>query len=208
MAYLDLGRAVRSVDSLLRQRQGIHEFTGDEACIFRISLEAAGRAVTLSDGTDVREGDLVLHLHLWNEHLPVMPSQGPSTAWANLMKRRMRQSLQAIARHLEAEPQFDAVRALHGAPPFGSRLGALQMVRTAQRFGFDVIDPDMPLEWRDRIHVVFDSMLLWGLAYAFNPAGLKAKGLLRYRYRLWISRRKLLLCYGQAGVPPERAERH
>ena len=208
MAYLDLGRAVRSVDSLLRQRQGIHEFTGDEACIFRISVETAGRAVTLSDGTDVREGDLVLQLHLWNEHLPVMPSQGPSTAWANLMKRRMRQSLQAIARYLEGEPQLDAVRALHGAPPFGSRLGALQMVRTAQRFGFDVLDPDMPLEWRDRIHAVFDSMLLWGLTYAFNPAGLKAKSLLRYRYRLWISRRKLLLCYGQTGVPPERAERH
>ena len=210
MTYLDLGRAVRSVDSLLRQQQGIQEFTADETCLFRISLAPAPRAMILSDGTAVREGDAVLQLHLWNEHLPAMPSAGPSTAWANLMKRRMRSSLAAVAAHLEGERPLDGVNALHGAPPFASRLGALQMVRTARRFGFDVIDPDAPPEWRDRIHAVLDSMLLWGLAYAFNPGRLKAKGqgLLRHRYQLWISRRKLALCYGTTGPRPARAERH
>jgi hypothetical protein len=124
------------------------------------------------------------------------------------MKRRMRESLAMLAAHLERERQFDGVRALHGAPPFASRLGALQMVRTAQRFGFDVIDPEAPREWRDRLHVVFDSMLLWGLAYAFNPAGLKSKGLLRHRYQLWISRRKLQLFYGPADLRPRRTDCH
>ena len=210
MAYLDLGRAVRGVDSLLRQRQGIQEFTADETCLLRISLATACRAMILSDGTAVREGDTVLQLHLWNEHLPVMPTAGPSAAWAALMKRRMRHSLAAVAAYIESERQLDAIGALHGEPPFASRVGALQMVRTAQRFGFDVIDPDAPREWRDRIHAVLDSMLLWGLAYAFNPGRLKAKGqgLLRYRYQLWMSRRKLALCYGAAGAGPARAERH
>ncbi len=208
MTYLDLTRAVRSVDSLLRHRQGIQEFTDDEGCLFRIAVEPAVRSTLLSDGTVVREGDPVLHLHLWNEHVPTMPDVGPSAAWANLMKRRMRESLAMLAAHLERERQFDGVRALHGAPPFASRLGALQMVRTAQRFGFDVIDPEAPREWRDRLHVVFDSMLLWGLAYAFNPAGLKSKGLLRHRYQLWISRRKLQLFYGPADLRPRRTDCH
>ncbi|HWI28599.1 MAG TPA: hypothetical protein VN668_16615 [Stellaceae bacterium] len=209
MAYLDLSRAVRGVDSLLRQRQGIEEFTEDEKCIFRISRVPASRDVVLSDGTQIREGDPVLQLHLWNEHLPVMPSAGPSPAWAIRLKRCMRSSLTAVAAYVEREHGLDAIRALHGAPPFGSRLGALQMVRTAYRFGFDVIDPDAPPEWRERIHLVFDSMLLWGLAYAFNPAGLKTKGLLRYRHQLWISRRKLLLRYGSGhDAVSIRAERH
>lgn len=199
MAYLDLGRAVRGVDFLLRQRQGIQEFTDDENCIFRISLDTAGRDLVLSDGTLVREGDPVMELHFWNEHLPPMP-EGPSAAWASLMKRRMRQSLAAVADYLESERSLDTVLALTGAPPFASRVGALQMVRTAHRFGFDVVDPDEPREWRGRIHAVLDSMLLWGLAYAYNPGRLKAsKMLLRHRYQLWISRRKLMRCYGLPG---------
>lgn len=208
MAYLDFSRAVRGVDFLLRQRQGIHEFTDDEECLFRISLDEASRTVTLSDGTIVREGDPVLQLHLWNEHLPLMPSAGPSAAWATLMKRRVHRSFAAVARYIEQERQLDAVRAVHGAPPFGSRLGVAQMVRTGQRFGCDVIDPGEPLEWRGRIHAVFDSMLLWGLTYAFNPAGLRTKNLLRYRHQLWISRRTLLLRYGSVGGVPGSADRH
>jgi hypothetical protein len=150
----------------------------------------------------------VLHLHFWNEHMPTMPAIGPSAAWANLMKRRLRGSLASLAAYLERERQLDCVGAVHGAPPFASRLGALQMARTAQRFGFDVIDPEVPLEWRDRVHEVFDSMLLWGLTYAFNPAGLKSKGLLRHRHQLWISRRKLQLFYGATGARPRRIDCH
>lgn len=208
MAYLDLSRAFRGVDFLLRQRQGIQEFTDDEECLFRISLDTASRTVTLSDGTVVRDGDPILNLHFWNEHVPPMPSVGPSAAWATLMKRRLHRSLAMVAHHVERERQLDSVQAIHGAPPFASRLGAVQMVRTGQRFGCDVIDPGEPLEWRERIHAVFDSMLLWGLAYTFNPAGLKTKSLLRHRHQLWISRRTLLLRYGSAGRPPDPADRH
>jgi hypothetical protein len=198
VAYLDLSWAVRGVDSLLRLSHGIEEFTADEECLFRLSRDVAGRSVLLSDGTQIAEGEPVLHLHFWNEHLPLMPREGPSPVWAARLKRRMRVSLTAVARHLEDERGLDAIKALHGAPPFGSRLGAIQMVRIAHRFGFDVIAADASREWRERVHVVFDSMLLWGLGYAFNPAGLKTKGLLRHRHQLWISRRRLLQCYGSA----------
>lgn len=200
MAYLDLSRAVRGVDFLLRLRHGIEEFTDDSACIFRISVETAGSDLALSDGTLLREGDQVIHLHFWNEQLPAM-TEGPNAAWAILLKRQMRHSLALLAAYLERESALDAVRALRGWPPFASRIGALQMVRTAERFGFDVIDPQAPLEWRGRIHAVLDSMFLWGLAYAYNPGRLKVyRGLLRHRYQLWISRQKLLRCYGVASI--------
>jgi hypothetical protein len=196
VAYLDLGWAVRSVDSLLRLRLGIEEFTEDEECIFRVARVVATRPLVLSDGTQIAEGDQLLHLHFWNEHLPLMPREGPSPVWAARFKRRMRRSLIEVAAYVERERSLDAVKALHGDAPFGSRLGAIQMARTAHRFGFDVIAEDAGREWRERIHLVFDSMLLWGLAYTFNRAGLKTKGLLRHRHQLWISRRKLLQHYG------------
>jgi hypothetical protein len=200
VASLDLGRAVRGVDSLLRYRYGIQEFTDDEECIFRISLLPATRSVILSDGTVVAAGDPVLQLHFWNEHLPPMGDAGPDTAWAAMMKRRMRRSLASIAGHLQHECHNEGVRALHGSPPFASRIGAAQMVRTARRFGFDVIEPQGQPELAERIHAMFDSMLLWGLARTFNPAALRSKGLLRHRYQLWISRSKLVRCY--ALMPP------
>jgi len=198
VAYLDLGWAVRGVDMLLRQGMGIQEFTDDRECIFRISLDSAAQSVRLSDGTAVRAGDAVLSLHFWNEHLPPMGSAGPSAAWANLFRRRMRRSLEVVAAHLASEAVYEPVTALTGAPPFGSRIGAVQMVRTAERFGFEVIEPSAEHELRERIHAMFDSLLLWGLAQAYNPAALNGKRLLRHRYRLWISRASLLRHYGRS----------
>jgi hypothetical protein len=197
--------ALRSVDRLLRQRLAIEEFTGDAECIFRVSVDHAAREVRLSDGVIVREGDPVLQLHLWNEHVPAMPSAGPSASWANLMKRRTRHSLALVADYVERE--LGDVVAVHGEPPFGSRLGALQMIRTAERFGFDVLQPD-GTDMRDRIHEIFDSMLLWGLIMAYNPAAARGKTLVRHRYQLWISRAKLRRLYGEASGRSAAAASH
>jgi hypothetical protein len=146
-----------------------------------------------------------LQLHLWNEHVPAMPSVGPSASWANLMKRRMRHSLALVADHVERE--LGDVVAVHGEPPFGSRLGALQMMRTAERFGFDVLQPD-GTDMRDRIHEIFDSVLLWGLIMAYNPAAARGKTLVRHRYQLWISRAKLLRVHAGSSERPAASAPH
>ena len=208
MAYLDFGRAVRGVETLLRHHHRVREFTDDGECIFRISIMPSPCTLALSDGTEVKEGDAVVHLHFWNEHLPRMSSVGPSAGWANLMKRRLRASLATVARHLDQERQFDAVQALTGATPFASRLGPVQMVRTAQRFGFDVIEPDSQPMLPQRIHGVLDSMMLWGMAYTFNPAALRSKGLLRHRHQLWISRARLQHYHGGAAAAAASAQPH
>ncbi len=201
MAHIDLGRVVRSVDSILRQRQGIHDFTDHEDCLFRISLTQSAAALHLSDGTSVAPGDPVIELHFWNEHLPIMPSAGPSTAWAVRLKRQMDRSLFLLDRYLDREPRFGDVAALTGAPPFASRIGEIQMERTGRRFGFEILAPQ-EAELGDRIHLVFDSMLLWGLGWTFNRPGLRSKTLLRRRYRLWISRATLHARYRDFEPPP------
>jgi hypothetical protein len=196
MAHLDLGWAVRGVDSLLRMRQGIEEFTDDAECVLRISMNSAGRSLQLSDGTFVREGGPVLQLHLWNERLPVLPATGPNAVWANSLKRRMRRSLTILAYHLHGEGRFEAVEAIQAAPAFPSRLGPVQMARIAGHFGFDVVDMTSGRGVIGQIHTLFDSLLVWSLTLAFNPAGLSGKGLLRHRCQIWMSRRKLENHYG------------
>jgi hypothetical protein len=199
VASLDLALMVRGVDALLRQRQHIQEFTADNECLLRIAVGEAPAGLRLSDGTAVRLGDPILELHLWNEHVPAMPVGGPSAAWANLMKRLIRRSLILMAIHLEQEPALASIVALHGAPPFRSRLGAPQMFRAAQRFGFDLVEPDGPGNWRSVVHQMLDGMLIWALLLAFNPSAQRGEGATRHRYHLWISRKKLLCCFGAAG---------
>jgi hypothetical protein len=189
---LDLALMVRGVDALLRQRQHIHEFTTDSECLFRIAVGEAPVSIDLSDGTAVRPGDPILELHLWNEHIPAMPAGGPSAAWANLMKRQIRRSLILTALYLEQERALASIVALHGAPPFRSRLGAPQMFRAAKRFGFDLVQPDEPGNWRSVVHERLDGILLWALLLAFNPSAQRGDRASRQRYHLWISRRKLL----------------
>jgi hypothetical protein len=202
MAHVvDLARVVRSVDSILRQRQGIRDFTEDPDCLFRISLTAAAAPLRLGDGTAIAVGDPIVELHFWNEHLPAMPESGPSAAWAVRLARQMRKSLSLLDRHLDEEPSLNSVVALTGAPPFGSRIGEVQMARTGRRFGFEILDPEPNSELGDRVHMVFDSMLLWGLGWAFNRPGLRSKGLLRHRYRLWISRAALHARFHEAPAP-------
>lgn len=192
MTNLDLALMVRGVDALLRQRQHIHEFTADNECLFRIAVGEAQGSFHLSDGTTVALGDPILELHLWNEHVPAMPAGGPSAAWANLMKRRIRRSLILTALYLEQERTFASIVALHGALPFRSRLGERQMLRAAKRFGFDLIQPDPPGNWRSVFHEMLDGIFLWALLLAFNPSAQRGQGASRQRYHLWISRRKLL----------------
>lgn len=189
MSYVDLREVIYRMDSLLRHRKGIWDFTDDRNCLFRISLITSELDICLSDGTQIANGDPLIELHFWNEHLPVMPSAGPSIAWAVRLSRQMHNSLALLDRYLEHEPSLNGVAALTGSPPFGSRLGEIQMARTGRRFGFEIVEPDP--EWGDGVHMVFDSMLLWGLGWAYNRPGLRGKRWLRHRYHLWISRTAL-----------------
>jgi hypothetical protein len=74
-----------------------------------------------------------------------------------------------------------------------SRLGAPQIKRVFQRYGFERVPTDSSL--LARLHGLGDCFVLWGLTRAFNPAALPRQPFLRYRHELWISRAMLRLRY-------------
>lgn len=180
-------------DTIIRTCYGVYEFTDDPACIFRVGLSRARAPVCLSDGTQIQLGEAVGTLHFWNEHLPRYSSDGPNLGWACTMRDRVRQSLRALADHVERAPDWQEVHALRAEAALSARLGMSQVRRVAERYGFERVPTDF--SFPRRLHALGESFTLWGLTRAFNPAALPRQPFLRDHHELWISRTSLLRRY-------------
>ena len=201
---------VRSVDALLRSYYGIHEFTDDPGCIFRIAFCRALEPVELPGGTKIHRGETVGTLHWWNEHLRPFSRRGPDIRWAGDMRRRIRRSLCLLAGHIEQDPAWRTIEAFRADAILSSRFGSGQIRRVAARYGFAVVEPERSIVRRfDGLAASVDS---WALTRAFNPAAFPRQRLLRGRHQLWISRATLLQRYrigdrASAGRRARHAER-
>ena len=178
--------AIQALDWLLRRCYSVHEYSDDIQCIFRIALRTAQSDILLQPGRLVRSGDTIVELHLWNEHLPMVPPDGANMAWGALVDRQIRHSLSLLAAHLVAYPNVVAV---HGEAAFGCQMGQQQRSRFAGRYGFEIVTGAPRL--RSRVRHFCDDFLLWGLTQTFNPHGLKGKPIHRARYDIWLSRSEL-----------------
>ena len=187
--------SVSRVDAILRSCYGIYEFTDDPACVLRVGLSQARAPVSLSDGTSVEVGELVGTLHFWNEHLPRYSERGPDLGWACAVRDRVIYSLRAFSEYVESEAAWREVRAIRTETALPARLGALQIRRVFQRYGFERVARDSSL--LARLHGLGECVVLWALTRAFNPAALPRQPFLRDRHELWISRRSLLARYAR-----------
>jgi hypothetical protein len=187
--------SVSRVDAWLRSYYGIYEFTDDPACVLRVGRSEARAPVSLSDGTHVALGDPVGTLHFWNEHLPRYSEKGPDLGWACAVRDRVRYSLRAFSEYIEGDPAWHEVRAIRTETALPARLGASQIGRVFQRYGFERVPTDHSLA--ARLHGVGECVVLWALTRAFNPAALPRQPFLRDRHELWISRATLRLRYAR-----------
>ena len=194
MSSPDLTWTMRGIDALLRRRLGILEFTEDPECLIRISLARAQRLVVLPSGDVIRPGERVLQIHLWNEHVAIIPQTASTTAWGNLFKRRMRQSLADLSRHIEQEPDYRDIAAITASPTFPDRLGPLTLTRVCEYFGWEIVASDRRMPFHS-LHAWLDSLLVRGLIWAFNPAALRGRGASYSRIEVWMSRSRLLERY-------------
>lgn len=187
--------SVAWADAIIRSYYGIYEFTDDPNCLLRVGLSQARGPVSLADGTDVQIGESVGTLHFWNEHMPRYSERGPDLGWACAVRDRVRYSLRAFSEYIEGEPAWQDVRAIRTETALPARLGASQLMRVFQRYGFEQVPTDPSL--LARLHGLGECFVLWGLARAFNPAALPRTPFLRDRYELWISRATLQLRYAR-----------
>jgi hypothetical protein len=187
--------SVAWADGILRSYYGIYEFTDDPNCVLRVGLDVARAPVSLSDGTNIEVGELVGTLHFWNEHWPRYSERGPDLGWACAVRDRVRYSLRAVSEYVEREPVWRDVRAIRTETALPARLGATQIMRVFQRYGFERVPSEHSL--MARLHGLGECFVLWALTRAYNPAALPRQPFLRDRHELWISRTTLLLRYAR-----------
>jgi len=188
---------VRGLDLLLRRHGRVQEFTQDDECILRISLTTDKTDVQLSDGTKVRAGDRICELHLWNEHIPSMPVDGPDLRWGVRFYRLAVKSLRSLAAYMATDGLQDIV-ALGGQMAFPEKDDSPVLAIVASQLGFDVVNLTAQAGRWGRFTHFWENVFSWALMWTYNPGSLRGKRFLRLqRYRLWMSRRSLLGRYGQ-----------
>ncbi len=194
---------IRAFDRFLRRATGVFEFCDHLDCLLRLQWGRAPRDLSLSDGTVVRKGALVLMLHLWNQHLPRPGPAGYDLAWATRVRRMLIFSPREAARWLAAQPQGKQVEAICGITvlalsPDG---GISPLIR---RLGFDVFPYRRAL---GRLGKFWENFYTWGIMWTFNAASLRDRSLLRLRRaEIWMSRREFMRRYGGLVSTAEDAE--
>lgn len=191
-----LARAVRRLDAYLRVRQGIFEYSDDEKCLLRVSVEPAQAGFDLRDGTHICVGDPVCVIHLWNEHMTVIPPTGPDLTWAITFRRAMGRSFAQLAVAAQKDPRLLGAKAFGADAVFVSRKGDEPVAKVLAHFGFEWVTPDRkPTVWK-KLHQFGENFLLLALLWAFNPSGMKGKSFFRPREPIWMSREMLVRKHG------------
>jgi hypothetical protein len=185
-----LNQLTRAIDRLQRYLHGIREFSSDPDCIFRLSIDSAPRDTVLPDGTVFQEGDPVGIIHIWGDHMPVIPASGADLAWAARMARMLRRSTNLLAQHAAEDKSLQSISAF-GNDTF--LLYSQSTVRLLERIGFFVLEgvPADGLHQQARMRTV--RLWTWLLRRAFNQQSIRGIRPSDLQYRpLWLSRRTLM----------------
>src|SRR6516165_1858690 len=150
----------------------------------------------LTDGTAGHAGERFIDLHLWNEHIPAMPKEGASIAWARQMSLCFQHSLRRLARHLASRPDLDDISLVRCTMMFASGERNDQMVRLIGRYGFEFVPPTTTVTLGERARRLGENIFITLIVLARNQAALRRDTLRRGRTRVFMSRKVLEQRYG------------
>ena len=197
-----LAELLFAFDATLRRRHAVFEYSDNPSCVFRLGIVRARRPLTLRDGTLVAAGQRMARIHFWNEHVPHMPTRGPTIGWARHMQQVMALSLGELARYLETRPDFGDITVIDARAPTATSAQTDQLARIMARFGFETLPEPESLGIVDRAHLLGENFLISMLVLAQNGAALRADTLNRVRLPIYLSRRTL---ENKFGTPPAAA---
>jgi hypothetical protein len=191
-----LDKIIFGLDRLLSRWLSVVEYTHDPTCILRITLGRLDQDFVLTDGTAGRAGERFIDLHLWNEHIPAMPKEGASIAWARQMSLCFQNSLRQLARYLASRPDLDDISLMRCTMMFASGERDDQMVRMIRRYGFELVPPTTTVTLGERARRLGENIMISLIVLARNQAALRRDTLRRGRTRVFMSRKVLEQRYG------------
>ena len=186
-----LAEALFTLDARLRRLHSVFEYTSNPSCIFRLNIARSPGPLVLRDGTRVRRGERIARLHFWNEHIPPVPQNGPTIAWARQMQQAIAISLQELAPFLQSRSDLSDVAAIRGDVPSGTKAQTEQLARIMGRYGFEAIAEPENLPIAERMHRLGENILVSLVVFAQNASTLRLDTLQRVRLPIFLSRRAL-----------------
>jgi hypothetical protein len=196
---------IRGIDWLVRRFKGVVEFDRSEDGLIRIGFVRVGEEARLGDGTHLYPRDMVVELHLWNEHLVLIPAHGRDLGRAMVIRRRVIESLRRLAAHMIADPRFDPVKALRIEPALAGARAATMLTRIVARYGFEVACDGGATPAGSWLFRIFDNLWMSLLTWTFNPVSRERWRSDRRRREFWISRERFLARFG--GHPDNASDR-
>lgn len=190
-----------ALDGRLQRRNAVFEFTGNPVCIFRLDVGCSRDRLVLHDGTRVQRGQRIVRLHFWNEHIPPVPQDGATIAWARQMQHAIAISLHELACYLRSQPELADVVVIGADLPSGTRMQSDQLARVMGRFGFEAIVHAERPPVAERLHRLGENVLISLIVFAQNASTLRRDTLMRVRLPIYLSRRTLDEKFGHLGEP-------
>lgn len=188
-------RVIRGFDRFLRWASRVFEFCSEPDCLLRVRRITLSRPLTLA-GETYPAGTPVIQLHLWNEHLPPLPAEGPTLRWAVQTQRCLKRSFQALARQMPHDPRLADAQLIGGItvlPLAGAHAGGVKLF---EHLGFTILPYHNPL---GRFGEFWENLYTWGIMWAFNAPTLAGRHLLKLkRSEIWMTRETLFRRYIKA----------
>jgi hypothetical protein len=191
-----LGRyGIRAIDWIVRKIYRITPLSNEPDCILRISREPSKWHASLSDGVEVKPGNPIILLHLWNERVLEFLQPHEPLGWTRYLLRRFLKSLPLLNEQLNQQAWGDEIVAMRAEFGFLVTLDVAGPILSP--LGFDVMPVERPRGrfWR---RAFWDNLYSYLLMWTFNPKSLQGKELTNLlRAELWISRERLRERYGK-----------
>jgi hypothetical protein len=178
------------LDDYLRMRQGVYEYSAHANCLFRIQRAKAEGDVELADGVRVCQGDSILNLHLWNEHVPALDPCRLDLRWARLIAREIATSLKRLAIHMAGDRTYDDIVAVRAVMRFGTAAQNERILALSNRYGFESVRKAND-EKSGAIRELGEKVLGVILLFAANPGSARFSALRHDSALIYMSRATL-----------------
>ena len=165
----------------------------DPDSFFRAQIARASGDIVLPD-TLIPAGAKVLKLHFWNEHMPVIPPEGPDLAQALHASRMIVGSFRVLARELHRDPRMAGIQALGGATVLFAAGDDSSGEKLFKRLGFTIFTHQNRL---GRLGEFWENLYTWALMWSYNAVSLRQRRFLALRRtESWMSTDDFLRRYG------------
>ncbi len=181
--------AIRSFDRWLSRVEGVVPFSQEPSIILRLQRGRTAWEIPLPDHHIPARSPALL-IHLWNERMPPLGSQGADVVWALQFERRLLHSFRAVATYLRQTPSLNDVQAVGGTIAhihLGEADGGRRLL---EDLGFTLFPYHRPA---GAFGEFWENFFTWMLLWAYNPPSLRSHALLTMqRSEFWTTREAFL----------------